>query len=157
MSCSMSSRTRSAIISAWTRPPSCGWKAATVKLEPPQRRLLAALLLVVGLAQPATAVQRVMVFGDSVALGLDSAGERISHHALSGGRALGARAPGRAGSRLRGALEVSLNGRTADINPAAESMGMAGAAYLPAATGSQMPLALVSVALGTNDLRQENH
>jgi lysophospholipase L1-like esterase len=59
-------------------------------------------------------------------------------------------------------IEESLNGRTTDLNPALESAGMPGAgyngaAYLPAAIASQMPLDLVVLALGTNDLRQENH
>ena len=59
-------------------------------------------------------------------------------------------------------VEESLSGRTTDLNPPRESVGMSGAgyngaAYLPAAIGSQMPLALVIIALGTNDLREENH
>lgn len=59
-------------------------------------------------------------------------------------------------------VEQSLNGRTTDLTPPQESVGLPGAgyngaAYLPAAIASQMPLDIVVVALGTNDLRAENH
>lgn len=73
--------------------------------------------------------------------------------------------PGKLRAELGAGYEVveeALNGRTTDLMPALELVGLPGAgyngaAYLPAAIASQMPLDLVVVALGTNDLRQENH
>ena len=125
----------------------------------PERTLLALLLLIL----PGLAVaneRRVMVFGDSIAWGWIPQADGFPTTRFPPE----VRWPGVLQAALGEGYEVveeALNGRTTDLTPALESVGMAGAgyngaAYLPAAIASQMPLDLVIVALGTNDLRQEN-
>jgi lysophospholipase L1-like esterase len=124
-------------------------------------RLAGLLLATVLIAAPASAAERrVMVFGDSIAWGWMPQADGFPTTRFPPE----VRWPGVLQTELGDGYEVvgeSLNGRTTDLNPALESVGMPGAgyngaAYLPATIASQMPLDLVIVALGTNDLRQEN-
>ena len=124
------------------------------------RWALAAVLLLVAQVGPASATQRIMVFGDSLAWGWIPQADGFPTTRFPPD----VRWPGVLRAELGPGYEVieeALNGRTTDLNPPRESVGMSGAgyngaAYLPAAIGSQMPLNLVIVALGTNDLRAEN-
>ncbi|MFO1049555.1 MAG: GDSL-type esterase/lipase family protein [Geminicoccaceae bacterium] len=122
--------------------------------------VVAVLLLVVAPAEAASP-RRVMVFGDSLAWGWIPQADGFPTTRFPAE----VRWPGVLQTALGPSYEVieeALNGRTTDLDPPKESVGMSGAgyngaAYLPAAIGSQMPLDLVIVALGTNDLRAENH
>lgn len=121
---------------------------------------LAAVILVVVAPADAASPRRVMVFGDSLAWGWIPQADGFPTTRFPAE----VRWPGVLRAALGPGYEVveeALNGRTTDLNPPEESVGMSGAgyngaAYLPAAIGSQMPLDLVIVALGTNDLRAEN-
>ena len=124
-------------------------------------RLLGLVLALLLLAAPAWAAERrIMVFGDSLAWGWMPVADgfpttRFPPEVRWPGVLQATLGPGYA------VVEEALNGRTTDLNPPQESVGMAGAgyngaAYLPAAIAAQLPLDLVVIALGTNDLRQEN-
>ncbi|MFL5336349.1 MAG: GDSL-type esterase/lipase family protein [Geminicoccaceae bacterium] len=127
----------------------------------PRRLVLVLALLLFATPAGAAGAHRVMVFGDSIAWGWIPQADGFPTTRFPPE----VRWPGVLQAELGDGYDVveeSLNGRTTDLNPPLESVGMEGAGYngagyLPAAIGSQMPLALVIVALGTNDLRQENH
>lgn len=126
-----------------------------------ERRAGLVLVLLMLAAPAAAAERRVMVFGDSLAWGWMPVANGFPTTRFPPE----VRWPGVLQAALGEGYEVieeSLNGRTTDLNPPLELVGMAGAgyngaAYLPAAIASQLPLDLVVIALGTNDLRQENH
>jgi lysophospholipase L1-like esterase len=119
--------------------------------------LLAAVALPVGAAEP----KRVMVFGDSVAWGWIPQADGFPSTRYP----VDVRWPGVMRAELgpgHEVIESNLNGRTTDITPPPESAGLPGAGYngaaaLPASIASQMPLHLVMLALGQNDLRLENN
>ena len=129
----------------------------------PRLRLALVAVILLCAAQPALAAdaRRVMVFGDSIAWGWipQADGFPTTRYPAA------VRWPGVLRGEIGAGYEVveeALNGRTTDLTPPLESAGLPGAgyngaAYLPAAIASQMPLDLVIVALGTNDLRAENH
>ena len=124
---------------------------------------LVTIATVVALAAPAGAAgpRRIMVFGDSIAWGWIPQADGFPTTRFPAD----VRWPGVLRAELGSDYEVveeALNGRTTDLTPALEPAGLPGAgfngaAYLPAAIASQMPLDLVIMALGTNDLREENH
>jgi lysophospholipase L1-like esterase len=127
------------------------------------RRLLLTVALLVAAAPSAGAVEpkRVMVFGDSVAWGCIPRADGFPSTRYPAD----VRWPGIMAAELGPGYEVvedNLNGRTTDITPPLESASLPGAGYngaaaLPASIASQMPLDLVVLALGQNDLRLENH
>ena len=74
----------------------------------------------------------------------------------SAGRALARDRAGGPGRRYE-IIEEALNGRTTDLAdptlPQLSGAGLDGSAYLPAAVASHLPLDLVVIMLGTNDLK----
>ncbi|HEX6014266.1 MAG TPA: GDSL-type esterase/lipase family protein [Geminicoccaceae bacterium] len=126
------------------------------------RRLLLTVALLVAAALSAGAVEpkRVLVFGDSVAWGWVPQADGFPSTRYPAD----VRWPGVMRAELGPGYEVvedNLNGRTTDITPPLESASLPGAGYngaaaLPASIASQMPLDLVVLALGQNDLRLEN-
>lgn len=122
-------------------------------------------LIMVGLAAAAGAAgskKRIMVFGDSNTFGYveDARG-------VVGRLPLDTTWPGRMAALLGSDYEVvveGLSGRTTRIDSPERSgtgvipgAGMNGAAYLPAALSSHMPLDMVVIMLGTNDLRKDRN
>ena len=122
-------------------------------------------LLMTIFAAPAGAAEskkRIMVFGDSNTFGYfeDAQGVvgRLPHDTAW---------PGRMAALLGSDYEVvveGLSGRTTRIDSPERSgtgvipgAGMNGAAYLPAALSSHMPLDMVVIMLGTNDLRKDRN
>ncbi len=122
------------------------------------------LILVLGLAAIASAAdaeKRIMVFGDS-----NSFGWTTDDKGVVGRLPRNVAWPGRMAELLGSDYEVvveALGGRTTTIDCPAQSgsgvipgAGMNGAAYLPAALSSHMPLDMVIIMLGTNDLRKDH-
>lgn len=122
-------------------------------------------LIMVGLAAAAGAAEskkRIMVFGDSNTFGYveDARG-------VVGRLPLDTTWPGRMAALLCSDYEVvveGLSGRTTRIDSPERSgtgvipgAGMNGAAYLPAALSSHMPLDMVIIMLGTNDFRKDRN
>jgi lysophospholipase L1-like esterase len=98
-------------------------------------------------------MKRIMCYGDSNTWGFSSCPEppaprygRADRWPCVMGDMLGAEI-----------IEEGLNGRTTDVadptNPQITGAGLDGAAYLPACLASHLPLDLVVIALGTNDLK----
>lgn len=126
-----------------------------------RRRLLGAAaavgLLVAGLTEAAeAATKRIMVYGDSNSWGFIP----IKEGAPSTRYDEATRWPGMLEAALGPDVEVvdeALNGRTTDLAdptlPQISGAGLDGAAYLPAALASHLPLDLVVIMLGTNDLK----
>ena len=123
------------------------------------------LILVLGcaaVAEAADAKKRIMVFGDSNTFGYVEDAQGIV-----GRLPLNVAWPGRMAELLGSDYEVvveGLSGRTTTIDSPARSgtgiipgAGMNGAAYLPAALSSHMPLDMVVIMLGTNDLRKDRN
>lgn len=119
-------------------------------------------LLMAGFAAMAGAAEsakRIMVYGDSNTFGyFEEAG-------VVGRLPLGTAWPGKMAELLGPGYDVvveGLSGRTTRIDSPERSgtgiipgAGMNGAAYLPAALSSHMPLDMVIIMLGTNDLRKD--
>ena len=111
-------------------------------------------------AGAAESKKRIMVFGDSNTFGYV---EEAQGHI--GRLPLDTAWPGRMATLLGAEYEVvveGLSGRTTRIDSPARSgtgvipgAGMNGAKYLPAALSSHMPLDMVIIMLGTNDLRKD--
>lgn len=126
-----------------------------------RRRLLGvlaaiALLLVGSTAPAAAATKRIMVFGDSNSWGFIP----IKEGAPSSRYDEQTRWPGVLQAALGPGYEVideALNGRTTDLPdptlPQISGAGLDGSAYLPATLASHLPLDLVVIMLGTNDLK----
>ena len=122
-------------------------------------------LLIAGLAVMAGAAEgkkRIMVFGDSNTFGYFEDAQGVI-----GRLPLDTAWPGRMASLLGTDYEVvveGLSGRTTRIDSPERSgtgvipgAGMNGADYLPAALSSHMPLDMVVIMLGTNDLRKDRN
>ena len=104
----------------------------------------------------AAATKRVMLYGDSNTWGFIP----IKEGAPSTRYPADERWPGVLQAKLGDDYEVvveALNGRTTDLDdptvPQVGGAGLDGAAYLPAAIASHLPLDLVVIMLGTNDLK----
>lgn len=123
------------------------------------------LILMMGyaaVAGAADAKRRILVFGDSNTFGYFEDAQGVV-----GRLPLNAAWPGRMAELLGPDYEVvveGLSGRTTAIDSPARSgtgiipgAGMNGAAYLPAALSSHMPLDMVIIMLGTNDLRKDRN
>ena len=105
---------------------------------------------------PGPATKRVLAFGDSNTWGWIPVERGYPTSRYSGGE----RWPGIAQASLGGGYEIveeALNGRTSDLAdptvPELPGAGFDGSAYLPAAIASHLPLDLVVIMLGTNDLK----
>ncbi len=105
---------------------------------------------------PGPATRRVLVFGDSNTWGWIPVEQGYPTTRYSAAE----RWPGIAQASLGGDYEIieeALNGRTTDLaDPALPQLtgaGLDGSAYLPAAVASHLPLDLVVIMLGTNDLK----
>jgi lysophospholipase L1-like esterase len=116
--------------------------------------LLCVLVLAAGPAE--AAAKRVMVYGDSNTWGWIPVEKGVP----STRYAEGERWPGVLRATLGGDYEVieeGLNARTTDVPdptlPRVTGAGVDGGAYLPAALASHLPLDLVVILLGTNDLK----
>ena len=122
-------------------------------------------LLMVGLSVAAGADEgkrRIMVFGDSNTFGYVEDAQGVV-----GRLPLDTAWPGRMAALLGSDYEVvveGLSGRTTRIDSPERSgtgvipgAGMNGAAYLPAALSSHMPLDMVVIMLGTNDFRKDRN
>ena len=122
-------------------------------------------LLITGLTALAGAAEskkRIMVFGDSNTFGYVEDAQGVI-----GRLPLNTAWPGRMAELLGSGYEVvveGLSGRTTRIDSPERSgtgvipgAGMNGAAYLPAALSSHMPLDMVIIMLGTNDLRKDRN
>ncbi len=122
-------------------------------------------LLMFGLAALAGAAEgkkRIMVFGDSNTFGYVEDAQGVVSR-LPEGTAW----PGRMAALLGNDYEIiveGLSGRTTRMDSPEKSgtgiipgAGMNGAAYLPAALSSHMPLDMVIIMLGTNDLRKDRN
>jgi lysophospholipase L1-like esterase len=116
--------------------------------------LLCVLVLAAGPAE--AAAKRVMVYGDSNTWGWIPVEKGVP----STRYAEGERWPGVLRATLGGDYEVieeGLNARTTDVPdptlPRVTGAGVDGSAYLPAALASHLPLDLVVILLGTNDLK----
>src|SRR3954451_1636747 len=103
-----------------------------------------------------TATKRIMLYGDSNTWGFIP----IKEGAPSTRYPADVRWPGVLQAKLGNGYEVvveALNGRTTDLAdptvPQVSGAGLDGAAYLPAAIASHVPLDLVVIMLGTNDLK----
>lgn len=126
------------------------------------KRLFLSALIALSLGTANAADQRILVFGDSNTFGwqTDSQGvvSRMSPDVAW---------PGQMAHQLGDGYEViveGLGGRTTDVDKPIGSgsgrigdAGMNGAAYLPAALASHMPLDLVIIMLGTNDMHRDVH
>lgn len=122
------------------------------------RSLKYVLMLVVGLAAGAAeaAPKRVMVYGDSNSWGWVP----VAEGAPSTRYDEATRWPGVLRTALGDGWEVveeGLNARTTDVAdptlPQVSGAGLDGSAYLPAAMATQVPLDVVVIMLGTNDLK----
>jgi len=103
-----------------------------------------------------TATKRIMLYGDSNTWGFIP----IKEGAPSTRYPADVRWPGVRQAKLGNGYEVvveALNGRTTDLAdptaPQVSGAGLDGAAYLPAAIAGHVPLDLVVIMLGTNDLK----
>jgi lysophospholipase L1-like esterase len=126
------------------------------------RKLCKVLLLAVSIVLAAPLVtsagepKRIMVFGDSNTWGWIARPEQPPTTRFPGD----IRWPGVLQAELGEGyhvIEEALSGRTTNITPSPDPLqidgaGLNGAAYLPAALGSHMPLDLVIIMLGINDL-----
>jgi lysophospholipase L1-like esterase len=111
-------------------------------------------------AEADAATKRIMVYGDSNTWGFIP----IKEGAPSTRYPSDERWPNVMRASLGDNYEVvdeALNGRTTDIadptNPQVGGAGLDGSAYLPAAIASHLPLDLVVIMLGTNDLKNMFH
>ena len=81
---------------------------------------------------------------------------RLPQHPLPRGQALAGYPPRQLGEGYE-VVDEALNGRTTDLVdptvPGVTGAGLDGSAYLPAAMASHLPLDLVIIMLGTNDLK----
>jgi lysophospholipase L1-like esterase len=118
--------------------------------------LLAATGSSIAEAAETTAAKRIMVFGDSNSWGFIP----VEQGAPSSRYDEATRWPGVLQTVLGPGYEVvdeALNGRTTDLPdptlPQISGAGLDGSAYLPAALASHLPLDLVVIMLGTNDLK----
>ena len=126
---------------------------------------VACCLLISGIAAFAGAAEgtkRILVFGDSNTFGyVEDAQGTVSRLPLHTAW------PGKMAELLGAGYEVvveGLSGRTTTMDSPERSgtgiipgAGMNGAAYLPAALSSHMPLDMVIIMLGTNDLRKDRN
>jgi CubicO group peptidase (beta-lactamase class C family)/lysophospholipase L1-like esterase len=105
---------------------------------------------------PVAEAKRILVFGDSNTWGWVPVGRGYptTRHAKD------RRWPGVAQAELGNGYEIieeGLSGRTTDLAdpsvPELAGAGLDGSAYLPAAVASHLPLDLVAIMLGTNDLK----
>lgn len=119
--------------------------------------LLAVFILMSSLAQAAPEKKRIMVYGDSNSFGwVKDAKGTVGRYPAD------VRWPDKMGMILGDEYEViveALGGRTTNLDCPVKSgpglvpgAGMNGAEYLPAALASHMPLDMVIIMLGTNDL-----
>ncbi len=118
------------------------------------------ILSLVSLAGAAEGKKRILVYGDSNTFGYFEDAE-----GFVGRLPLNTAWPGKMAELLGSDYEVvteGLSGRTTRLDSPARSgtglipgAGMNGFAYLPAALSSHMPLDLVVIMLGTNDLRKD--
>jgi lysophospholipase L1-like esterase len=124
----------------------------------PLRMVLLAVSVVLAAPLFAAAAEpkRIMVFGDSNTWGWIARSEQPPTTRFAGD----IRWPGVLQAELGDGyhvIEEALSGRTTNITPSPDPLqiagaGLNGAAYLPAALGSHMPLDLVIIMLGLNDL-----
>ncbi len=120
------------------------------------------MLCLTSVAEAAAEKKRILVFGDSNTFGYVEDAQGIV-----GRLPLDTSWPGRMAALLGNDYEViveGLSGRTTRIDSPERSgtgiipgAGMNGAAYLPAALSSHMPLDMVIIMLGTNDLRKDRN
>ena len=118
--------------------------------------LAVSVILAAPLLASAGEPKRIMVFGDSNTWGWIARTEQPPTTRFPGD----VRWPGVLQAELGEGyhvIEEALSGRTTNITPSPDPLqisgaGLNGAAYLPAALGSHMPLDLVIIMLGTNDL-----
>lgn len=118
--------------------------------------VIAAFLLVAAPLAAAAETKRIMVFGDSNTWGWIARPEQPPTTRFPAD----VRWPGVLQAELGEGyhvIEEALSGRTTNITPSPDPLqiggaGLNGAAYLPAALGSHVPLDLVIIMLGTNDL-----
>lgn len=120
------------------------------------------LSLISATANAADRAKRILVYGDSNTFGYfeDTDG-------IVGRLPTDVSWPGILATELGGMYEIiveGLSGRTTNLDSTVRSgtglipgAGMNGAAYLPAALSSHMPLDLVIIMLGTNDLRADRN
>ncbi|MBO4317911.1 MAG: SGNH/GDSL hydrolase family protein [Mailhella sp.] len=127
--------------------------------------ITASFLIILGLAafaEGAGREKRIMVFGDSNTFGYveDARGkvDRLPSSIAWPGKMAGLLGAGYA------LIVEGLSGRTTNMDSPERSgtgiipgAGMNGAAYLPAALSSHMPLDMVIIMLGTNDLRKDRN
>ena len=126
-------------------------------------KLLCALAIAFALAAPVpacadgkAATKRILIYGDSNTWGWIP----VEHGYPTTRYAEAKRWPGIAGAALGDGyvlIEEGLSGRTTDLadptTPHLPGAGLDGSAYLPAAVASHLPLDLIVIMLGTNDLK----
>ena len=126
------------------------------------KQLLLSALIALSIGTANAADQRILVFGDS-----NTFGWQTDEQGTVSRMPIDVTWPGQMAQQLGSGYEViveGLGGRTTDVDKPIGSgsgrisgVGMNGAAYLPAALSSHMPLDLVIIMLGTNDMHRDIH